>query len=68
MRVDGRTTGNDRPWTSIGAPWTSLEAYFPTADLFQIIANANREAATSRPIEAAFLLSAKHRRHLAKGR
>jgi hypothetical protein len=65
MRVDGSNPGTKRPRSSIGGTWLGLAEHLTNAtpDLYHVLADADRNAAKTKPLEAAFILSAKHRRH-----
>jgi hypothetical protein len=63
MRVDG-VDGGKKPRASVAASWTVLSEYFPTDELYYTVGKANMAPAKTKPLEAAFILWEKNRRHL----
>jgi hypothetical protein len=64
MRVDGRSPGTKAARNSIPASWTLLSQYFPNDDLYHLVVKSNLKPAKTAPLDDAFLLYLKHRRHL----
>jgi hypothetical protein len=65
LRVDGTNPGNRGARNSIGASWVPLVAFLADGrpDFYHVVAEANRSGAKTKPLDDAFLLFMKHRRH-----
>jgi hypothetical protein len=64
-RVGGASQTNVPPTASIGATWICLSEFLTDRkpDLYHIVAEANRANAKTKPLDDAFILFMKHRRH-----
>ena len=63
MRVDGKD-GAKKPRAGVAASWTLLSQFFPNDELYYTVGKSNMGPAKTKPLEAAFILWEKNRRHL----